>query len=195
MATKSPSFIVKAWNLFKSDEENIRSSYNSLKTIDLSHERVHNGRMFRHSEVHSLGTGEALNHLIIPNSGSNIHLQSMNIKSDQGIVRLGLYEDPFTNASSLGADHTDQWLNQNRSSSNVPPFIAHESPFIDANSLGANIIEDLVTDTSKDAGGTEEGLANEITLNHSKTYLLRTVNEAGAAIATVAKFAVYDAKD
>ena len=93
MATKSPTFIVKAWNLFKSDEENIRSSYNSLKTLDIAHERIHQGRMFRHTEVHSLAAAGVYNHLIIPNSGSDNHLQSVAVKADQGIVHIGIYEN------------------------------------------------------------------------------------------------------
>jgi len=195
MATRSPSSIIKAWNLFKNDEENIRSSYNSLKILQLEHERIHAGKSFRHSEVHSLTSGATYDHLIIPNSGSDIHLQTMNIKANAGIVHLGLYENPFTDANSLGADDTGEWFNQNRKSSNTPPFKAYEGAFIDVNSLGIRINEDLVTDVSKDAGGAEEGIPNEIVLDDTKTYLLRVTNNAGAIIATVAKFSAYDAKD
>ena len=195
MGTRSPSFIVKAWNLFKSDEENIRSSYNSLKIVQLEHERIHQGRSFRHTEVHSLASAEVYAHLIIPNSGSDVHLQSMSIKASSGIVHLGLYENPFTDANSLGSLDTDEWLNQKRNSSNVPPFLAYENPFTDANSLGTKVFEDLITDVSKDAGGSEEGIPNEIMFDNTKTYLLRVTNNSGATIATSDKFTVYDAND
>ena len=195
MATKSPTFIVKAWNLFKSDEENIRSSYNSLKTLDIAHERIHQGRMFRHTEVHSLAAAGVYNHLIIPNSGSDNHLQSVAVKADQGIVHIGIYENPFTDANSLGVLDTDEWLNQNRSSINVPDFVAYENVYVNVNSLGIKISEDLVTDTSKDAGGAEEGVPYEIMFNSTKTYLIQVTNNAGAAIATVDKFSIYDGKD
>lgn len=192
---RSPSVIVKGWNLFKNDEENIRSSYNSLKIIQLEHERVHAGKTFRHTEVHSLASDGVYSHLIIPNSGSDIHLQSMNVKASAGIVHLGLYENPFTDANSLGLLDTDEWLNQNRRSSNEPPFIAYENAFTDANSLGEKVFEDLITDVSKDAGGAEEGIPDEVVFDHTKTYLLRVTNKAGANIATSDKFTVYDAKD
>ena len=195
MALVPERVLLNGWNLFKNGAQNIRSSYNSIKQISTEHERIHQGRSFRHSEVHSLAIAEVYAHLIIPNSGSDIHLQSMNIKADGGIVHLGLYENPFTDANSLGALDTDEWLNQNRRSLNTPPFVAYENPFTDANSLGVKVFEDLITDVSKDAGGTEEGIPNEVMLDNNKSYVLRVTNNSGGNIVTVDKFTVYDAKD
>lgn len=186
--------IVQAFNRALNKMGTLRTSYGALKTLSLVHERIHAGKLYRHSEVHSIANGGTFNHLIVPTSGSaNLHLQSMNIKADAGIVAIKLHENPFTNADSLGSDDTSQWVNQNRKSINTVPMVAHESPFIDANSLGTTIFTDLITDVSKDAGGEGEGIENEIELDNTKTYLLRVENYTGANVATVVKFSVYDA--
>lgn len=184
--------LIEGYNVYKGGAEFIRSSNNALKTLSTEHERIHAGKYFRHSEVHSLATGVSHYHYIVPNSGSHLHLRSYRVKANNGPGRLNIYENPYIDASSIGTDISSDYKNLNRASSNVFPATAYLGPYVDVNSIGEELDVSMLFDSSKDAGEESELVDHEIALTNSYGYLVRYFNDSGAAATSSIRIGIYE---
>lgn len=195
---RSSTFIIKAWNLFRGDEENIHGSYNALKTLEILHERVHAGRVWMHAEKHvTIASSGTVDHLIIPNSQSDVHLRSFTFDLSGGPSDIEFYESPFIDANSLGVVTTNEYANLNRNSVVERDFLAYEDPFIDVNSIGTMLPGAYVSASDKKSPGFSETLPIEMMLkNDGSSYLVRLRNTSGFTLdEAFCRITLYDAKD
>lgn len=191
---RSPTFIIKGWNALTQREENIRSSGNAIKTTEEANERIHAGKMFTYTEIASLANLEESTILIVPNSGTDIHLKGLDVKAS-GTCSLKLYEGAFYNVDSLGTDVSSLAVNHNRQlGSAVRDFNIYKNSYFDVNSLGQRLFEDEILDVAKRAGGRGEGVPLEYVLEPAQTYLIRLTNDSGAAETVVIRYSMYDAE-
>lgn len=178
----APRILVKAYNAIIGAEENIRSAENSLKTISINDYAIHAGLMFSHTDKHSVLSGANLDLVVLPSSGSDLHMLPFQYNSSEGQCDLFVYEGTYFDANSSGTEVTSGFANHDRNSLNVRNFTTFESPYVDTNSLGVEIDYALIEQTTggavKVAGGSAGGTAGELILNTSKNYLVRLVNNS-----------------
>lgn len=180
---KSTTFLVKAFNLFKNDEENIHSSVNAIKTIVSEHERAHAGKMFGYTDVSTLAAGDDLALLIaVPADGEEVHLRSLGIDINVGPCIGGLYEDPYIDPSSLGTGFRPRNTRRSaRAYTSTTSF--YQGTGFNVNSLGEEIeAAAVVQDTGgtlKTIKGEAEGVFVEWILQPGHTYLGKFNNGNG----------------
>lgn len=192
--------LLKAWNAMLGRDENLHASYNAIKGVVSETERIHSGNSWLHSEAHyNLAAGDSISHLIIPNSGGGVdlHLSNIGYNTTAGPAELEVYEAPFININSFGADITSSFFNRNRTRTNVRGFVIREDPFIDVNSIGVlldySLIEASAGGPIKASGGAA-GAASEMVLDNTKQYLLRHTNQsANVASYTSSRVFIYRA--
>jgi len=189
--------LLHAYNQVIGKIQTIRSSYNAVKTLDTEHERIHAGKMWEHTQIHSMSTGQIYDHLIVPDSGSDLHLRSADFSSDGGPGLLEVYEAPFTDANSIGTVDTDAWKNLNRKSSNVIPATMYDEPFIDANSIGELLSAKVlaVSGVGQDQIGAKQAATHEWMLDDQKSYLIRYTNNDTGNVTANAEFLIYNSLD
>lgn len=183
--SKSTPFLIRAYNALLAREQNVGASYNALCSTTIEAERIHTGNAWLHSEPHyNIANGASLNHIIVPSSGGDVdlHLASIKYNATAGPSEVRIYEGPYINVLSYGADVTSSFGNRNRTKINERGFVVRENAYIDANSLGTSISYELVESSAggptKSSGGAA-GASREIVLNNTKPYLLRFTNVSG----------------
>lgn len=189
---RSPTSLIKGWNLFKNDEENIRSSFNALKTIVTEHERIHAGKAWLNNDEYFLPSGMSYYLFKVDSFDFNTHLRNYGFVSDQGPMTLHLRESPFIDTNSLG---TPLSLNNlNRNSSNLPGMTLYGAPFTDADSLGTHlgyILQPEASPGNQPAGGAGDPVVTEWFLNNDKYYLFELNNTAVNTATVGSQFFVY----
>jgi len=194
---KSTSFIIKAWNLFKEDEENIRSSFNALKTITTEHERIHQGKMYSYSDISSLAADASTQILFSVASDSSLHLRKIQMGADVGACEGYLYENPYVDVASLGTGFKPQ--NLNRESSNISASSFYIDAYLDVNSLGVEIDASAILQATggnlKSIEGGADSAVVEWILKRGNNYMFKFTNN-NAGIALISKhFSFYEPSD
>jgi len=184
------------YNPVLDDEVGVLVSYGSLKTIDIPHFHTHNGEAFSHAGKHTLpASGTPVDFLIVPDSGTQIHLINYHGETTVGPVDMFLYEAPFTDANSLGTDISASCYNHKRTSTNSCGATMYLNPFTDANSMGSQIDYSLQPSSTggplTPGAGTVSGHLNEWMLDSTKSYLLRYHSGATTAGALGMAFDAY----
>lgn len=174
--------ILKAWNASLGKPENIHSITNALKIRTPVDYAVHEGTLFTHDDKHTVAISGNLDLLVVPNSGSDLHMLPFEFNATGGPNDVLLYESTYLDTNSAGA--ASSFVNHHRTSALTAPFSAYENPYIDANSLGTQLDYSLMENTSggpnKDVGGGTVGAVGEWKLDPTKNYLIRFTNNSGA---------------
>lgn len=171
-----------------------QGSHGMLKTISADHARVHEGVAFNFSEiVNPVAAAGMLSYLIQVNSYET-HLRSYNFTSTVGPAPIVLYENPFTDAASLGSSVSA--VNLDRDSVNTPSTTLRKNPFSNPNSIGllldANLIESSAGGPIKAVGGESGAPVIEWDLNVGQNYLLTFVNSNSGDAIVAPKIAWYE---
>lgn len=148
--------------------------------IDTFHERTHEGVAYTVTarDLALIDDG-ILDMLIVVNSAKTIHAR-MEASAGADAI-LDLYENPFTDAASLGTAITPR----NRARWLAAPDVAdsnfYKNPFTNAASLGTSLGGDFAAGgAAKTAGGGSGGSAfMEWNLPKGSTYLFRLINKSG----------------
>lgn len=193
-APYSQRLLIKAWNLFRDDEENIHSSYNALKIIQTEHERVHAGRSWYHNQRHYIPPSTTVYYAVKVDSNgtSDIHLRNYGYKSDQGPMHLLFYENPYLDANSLGT--LLPLYNLNRLSSALSGCSLYGGPVVNVSSLGTSlgyVQQPTSAPGNQPAGGIGEVGATEWVLSNSYYYLFSLQNTAVNTATIESSFLVY----
>lgn len=151
-----------------------------LPTSSIGHERNHEGVMY-HAGIRNetLGDNGILDLMLVVNS---IEVHGRVKATCGGDASYSIYEDPFTDANSLGAAVIPH--NRHRHFGEVSQSSLYSAPFIDVNSLGEAIDGSAVI--AGGAGGNAGGGNNgseffEWTMKIGSSYLFRLINRGGAA--------------
>jgi len=190
---KSQSFLVKGWNLFKNDEENIRSSYNALKTISTEHERIHAGMAWLNKEEYFVPPSTTVYYAFLVNSFENqVHIRNFGFVSDQGPMKFHFREAPSLDVNSLGI--LLSLNNMNRNSPNLSGMNLYGAPVIDVNSLGEHldyILQPESAPGNQPAGGAAENAITEWIIDNDKDYLFSLENTTVNTATIESQFMVY----
>jgi len=151
-----------------------------LPVVGVAHERSHEGLMY-HTGVRdeALGNDAALDLLAVVNSGT-VHARHYAKCGGDAIVDI--YEDPFTDANSLGTG--GQAHNRNRAFPDSHQSSIYFAPFTNVLSLGTTLDDaaTIAAGTGGNSGGGGAGDAFfEWTLVAGCSYLFRLTNRGGAA--------------
>ena len=171
--------VLKAWNKALGKAENIRSSFNALKTISTTHERIHAGKAF-YKQVRGQQAAGAVRTMLLVVGDTAFHLRQFGIKSDQGPFVANLYEAPFSDVNSYGAPV--EMLNLNRSSLDTPGITLYNAPFYDVNSIGLEIDGGSILQSAggsiKSIAGEASTIVSEWILKPNTNYLAYFVNSS-----------------
>jgi len=193
MATASPRVLLKGWNVFKNAEENIRSSFNALKTINTEHERIHRGLAWLNKDEYFVPPATTAYYLFLVDSGySNVHVRNFGFTSDQGPMKLHFREAPSYDVNSLGT--LLSLNNLNRSSVNSSGMNLYGNPWVDANSLGLHldfILQPESAPGNQPAGGAAENKITEWYIDNDKSYLFSLENTSANTATIESQFFVY----
>jgi hypothetical protein len=162
-----------------------------LPTITTFHERTHEGMAYVVGDrSEALADDGALDILVSVNSAAHIHARFAATTGGDALVDL--YENPFTDANSLGTPLTAR--NRFRYKGDNADSNHHRDPFTYANSLGTNIAPGIIAGGSKPftAGGDVGDGFTEFMLSKGNRYLFRLTNKAGSAQVAGAEINFYE---
>lgn len=194
---KSPTALIKGWNLFKNDEENIRSSFNALKTISTEHERIHAGMAWLNKDEYVIPPSTIAYYLFKVASFSNLtHVRNFGFVSDQGVMKLHFRESPSIDVNSLGVELSLN--NLNRTLLNNSGLHLHGAPWVDVNSLGTHldfILQPESAPGNQPAGGAADNKITEWLVDNDKYYLFSLDNTTVNSATIESQFFVYRSGD
>jgi len=177
--------ILKAWNKFLDQAQNIQSDFNMMKVIDAEHARVHEGLLFNISKKVTIPASSDY-YYVVRTNGLPMHFRPIHVVSNASPMDVRLYEAPFINVNSIGNEVL--WLNKNRQSSNVTSSQMFDNPFINTASIGTELsyglIEGTIGGAIKQSGG-DTASVQEWLLPNSSYYALRIGNGDSTNPATI----------
>lgn len=185
--------LFQGWNLFKSKEENINSSYNALKSVTTEHERIHAGKAWLNKDEYYIAPNTVSYYAFIVESyDTSVHVRNFGFVSDQGPMKLHFRESPSLNVNSLGVSLSLN--NMNRTSGNLPGMRLYGGPVVDVNSLGQHldfILQPESAPGNQPAGGSAENAVTEWLIDNDKSYLFSLQNTTANTATIESQFFAY----
>ena len=172
--------VLKAWDALNGKLQNVKSHVNALYVQDQYHARVHEGIVYKHAEIHSLGNGGVHQLLLDCRSASNVNLRTFNYNVTNGPCKVYFWEN--SSVSAFGSEVNVINLHRDYSDdANMKVFegftIADTGTFVDE-----AIIESAGGGSVKAAGGDNDSDVIEWHLSLGSLYIIQLVNESGGAI-------------
>lgn len=193
MALHPERVLLNGWNKFKGSAENIRSSFNALKTINVEHERIHAGMAWLNKDEYIVPPNTTAYYIFLVDSGySNAHVRNFGFVSDQGPMKLHFREAPSYDVNSLGT--LLSLNNLNRSSVNSSGMNLYGNPWVDINSLGLHldyILQPESAPGNQPAGGAANNKITEWFIDNDKAYLFSLENTTVNSATIESQFFVY----
>ena len=165
--------------------------YHQLNTVSITteHQKIHSGNAYVHSDVHTVGNGATLTHLIKGHATTQCHLRVYTYTVEDTPCTVVLYEAPTT--TDDGTEET--WYNANRISSNTADTQLFVGPTVTDN--GSEIETVYYPPTGfgfLDTGARGIDIGNEWVFNASTDYLLQLTNNSGGSINIQTFFFMYE---
>lgn len=190
---KSPTALLKAWSLLIGDEENIRASENALMMIAIEHERIHAGKAWINKDEYFVPPNTTANYLFhVDSFDTSVHVRNFGFVSDQGLMKLHFYENPFVDVNSEGDVLSLRSMNRNAGEDSG--LSLHGNPFIDTNSLGIHLDFILQPESAignQSAGGAAKNAVTEWLVNNDYYYLFTLENTTVNTATIESQFFVY----
>lgn len=152
-------------------------NYGSMKTIDIVHALLHDGKMYGHSNIHrSLAVGSEHCHILRVASGQTPHLLVPYLSATVTPIEIRLYEN--TQVSSLGA--AAAVFNHNRSMPTSNAIAIYESAVV--SSLGTMLYERSISGSGNQSGGEYTFESDEWMLIGGTTYAVGVTNKGNQVL-------------
>lgn len=148
----------------------------ALVQIEISHEAIHLGRYFQHSNVVSVANGANSDWLLITPDisigGPYVHLRLFQFDASGAPISFKLYEDTTTSAN--GTAQSTYNFNRNYTDGVLGVYL---TPTIIT--LGTQLVSGQISGT-KQAGGSGQTSGTEWVLKSNTKYLIRLTNSSGS---------------